>query len=173
VAGSVLIDTNVLVHEAGIDGGAKARRADALLRYLDARRIASISTQVLCEYSNTMLRKLPAGSGPTVGARVTDLCEVWPVIAVTGETVIEAVRGVMEHGMSYYDAQIWATARLAGLDVVLSEDFADGREIEGVRFVDPFSESFDIAVLAAGPQPRQPRVVDSLTAPKVPPKKDP
>jgi predicted nucleic acid-binding protein len=151
VAGSVLIDTNVLVYEAGIDGDEKARRADAVLRDLDTHRMASLSTQVLYEYANTMLRKLPDGSEPSLGASVTDLCEVWPVIAVTGETVIEAVRGVMEHGLSYYDAQIWATARLAGMDVVLSEDFTDGREIEGVRFVDPFSESFDMGVLAPAP----------------------
>lgn len=151
MAGSVLIDTNVLVYETGVDGDTKARRADAVLRHLDAHRLASLSTQVLCEYASTLLRRLPDGSGPTVGARVADLCEVWPVVAVTGETVIEAVRGVMEHGMSYYDAQIWATARLGGFSVVLSEDFADGREIEGVRFVDPFCESFAVAVLASGP----------------------
>ena len=34
-----------------------------------------------------------------------------------------------------------ATARDAGVSVVLSEDFQDGREIDGVRFVNPFKQS--------------------------------
>ena len=37
------------------------------------------------------------------------------------------------------EAQVWAAARLEHVPVVLSEDFADGCEIEGVRFVYPFA----------------------------------
>jgi predicted nucleic acid-binding protein len=148
VAGSVLIDTNVLVYGTGADGVEKWRRADAVLRYLGQTRAGSLSTQVLCEYANTMLRKLPQESRASLGESVTELLDTWPIALVTGETVIEAVRGVAEHGMSYHDAQIWATAKLNGMSLVLSEDFTDGREVEGVRFVDPFAESFDVAALA-------------------------
>jgi len=45
---------------------------------------------------------------------------------------------VLAHGFSYWDAQIWATARLNQIPIVLSEDFAHGRRIEGVRFLNPF-----------------------------------
>lgn len=44
--------------------------------------------------------------------------------------------------LAYYDAQIWACARLNHIPVVLSEDFQDGQTLEGVRFVDPFAEDF-------------------------------
>ena len=70
-----------------------------------------------------------------------------PVLSVTGPVVIEAARGVRDHRMSYWDAQIWATARLNQVDVVLSEDFQEGRLLEGVRFVNPFAPSFDVAHL--------------------------
>ena len=46
--------------------------------------------------------------------------------------------------------QIWASARLEGIDVVLSEDFASGTEIEGVRFVDPFAPGFALEQLFGG-----------------------
>jgi predicted nucleic acid-binding protein len=52
--------------------------------------------------------------------------------------------------MSYYDAQIWACARVNRIPLVLSEDFADGTVVEGVRFANPFAEGFDLDALLAG-----------------------
>ena len=42
-------------------------------------------------------------------------------------------------GLSFWDAMLWATARRAGCSVLLSEDFQDGRRLDGVLFVDPFA----------------------------------
>ena len=44
-----------------------------------------------------------------------------------------------EHQLSYWDAQIWAAARLNQVPVVFSEDFRAGVSLEGVRFVNPFA----------------------------------
>jgi len=41
--------------------------------------------------------------------------------------------------MSFWDAQVWATAKLNQIPVVLSEDFASGCVIEGVQFENPFA----------------------------------
>jgi predicted nucleic acid-binding protein len=48
------------------------------------------------------------------------------------------LRGVTEHGLSVWDAQIWAAALMNQVPVVLSEDFQHGRVVEGVRFLNPF-----------------------------------
>ena len=77
------------------------------------------------------------------------LAAAWPVLPITTPIVIEAARGVRDHRMSYWDAQLWATARLNQVDVVLSEDFQDGRVLDGVRFVNPFTPSFDLAALVS------------------------
>jgi predicted nucleic acid-binding protein len=61
--------------------------------------------------------------------------------------VLEAVRGVNDYQFSFWDAQIWAAARLHTIPVVLSEDFNSGAVIEGVRFVDPFEQDFELAAL--------------------------
>lgn len=58
--------------------------------------------------------------------------------------VLEALRGVRDHGLSYYDAQVWATARLNQVPVIFSKDFDSGRVLEGVRFVNPFAPDFDL-----------------------------
>ncbi|MFW6135984.1 MAG: PIN domain-containing protein [Chloroflexota bacterium] len=72
------------------------------------------------------------------------LARVWPVIPVTAGPVVEAVRGVREYRFSFWDAQIWAAARVHRVPTVLSEDFNAGAVIEGVRFVDPFAEDFQL-----------------------------
>ena len=46
---------------------------------------------------------------------------------------------------SYYDAQIWAVARLGRVAVVLSEDFNPGAVLDGVSFTG--SIQFDLAAL--------------------------
>jgi predicted nucleic acid-binding protein len=58
------------------------------------------------------------------------------------------VRGALTHHLSYYDAQVWAAARLNQVGVVFSEDFAEGSSLEGVRIVNPFAAEY---ALEAGP----------------------
>lgn len=58
--------------------------------------------------------------------------------------VQEAIRGVVEHKFSYWDAQIWATARLNQIPIVLSEDFSHGRFVEGVHFLNPFAPGVEL-----------------------------
>ena len=52
--------------------------------------------------------------------------------------VLEAVRGVKTHSFSYWDAQVWATARLNQVQTIISEDFSHDQIVEGVRFFIPF-----------------------------------
>ncbi len=42
------------------------------------------------------------------------------------------------HGLSFWDALIWAAAAESGIPVIYTEDFQDGRNVEGVLFVNPF-----------------------------------
>ena len=67
---------------------------------------------------------------------------LWPVFLLTPLIVTEAARAVRDYQLTYYDAQIWATARLNGVPVIFSEDFQTGRTLEGVRFVNPFADDF-------------------------------
>ena len=59
------------------------------------------------------------------------------VLPLTGELTVLALGPGMDAGLSFWDALVWATARANGVGVV-HEDFAHGRVVDGVRFVDPF-----------------------------------
>ena len=65
------------------------------------------------------------------------------VMPVTSSIVLEAIRGVRDHQLAFYDAQIWAAARMNQFAYVLSEDFNTGSTLDGVTFLNPLEEHFD------------------------------
>ncbi len=51
----------------------------------------------------------------------------------------QAIQAQEDHKLPFWDALLWATARRSGCKIVFSEDFQDGRELGGVRFINPFN----------------------------------
>jgi predicted nucleic acid-binding protein len=51
--------------------------------------------------------------------------------------VLEAIDGVQRHRLAYWDAQIWAAAKLNQIGVIYSEDGPTGSTVGGVLFVNP------------------------------------
>ncbi|GBD12115.1 tRNA(fMet)-specific endonuclease VapC [bacterium HR24] len=147
--GVVLLDTNVLVYAHDPRNKAKQELAIQVLDHLATRRMAVLSSQVLGEFFVVATRKLPDPL-PTeeAAAQVERFLRYFPVLEVTGTVVLEACRGVRQHRLAYWDAQIWATARLNAVPLVLSEDFSDGLFLEGVTFRNPFLPSFDLSSAA-------------------------
>jgi predicted nucleic acid-binding protein len=140
---SVLIDTNILVYAHDRSAGAKQLQAIHILEQLQVNNRGCLSTQVLGEF----FRATTKGSTPLLTARqalrqMDYLARAWDVLNVTSPIVLEAARGVVAHQLSYWDAQVWATARLNQVPVILSEDFTPGTTLEAVRFVNPFAPDF-------------------------------
>ena len=48
--------------------------------------------------------------------------------------LLQAVAAVQEHSLPFWDAMLWSAAKDAGVTLLLTEGFQDGRELEGVRF---------------------------------------
>lgn len=143
--GEVFLDTNVLVYAYDLSEPVKQRRAIDVLDDLSARDAGVISTQVMSELFVVLTRKL--GNALTVEQAletVTRHMRAWRVVDVTDFIVLEAARGVRDCQMSFGDAQVWAAAKLNQIPVVLSGDFASGSVIEGVHFINPFEDGFDI-----------------------------
>lgn len=148
MTGDVLIDTNVLIYAYDPRVRPKQEKALALLRRLAVNGRGRISTQVLGEFYAAGTRKLDPPLSPAEAAeQIVALAAAWPVLVVTPLVVLEAARGASGHRLHYWDAQLWATARLNQVPLVLSEDFAHARVLEGVRFLDPFAPVFDLAAL--------------------------
>jgi predicted nucleic acid-binding protein len=141
----ILIDTNVLLYLYDHNQPAKQQRARDVLDRLELGGSGRLSVQCLAEFFSVATRKLSPTLTPAQALHQIGLfARVWPVYDLTSMVVLEAGRGVRDHQFSYYDAQIWATARLNQVPIVFSEDFSVGSVTEGVRFVNPFSPDFEI-----------------------------
>ena len=143
-----LLDTNLLLYAHDQHELHKQARALELLERLGDGLSAALSTQNLAEFANVALKRLEPPLSP---AEVTEqlglLEQTFVVHPLTAAVVREAIRGVAAHSLSYYDAQVWAVAKLNQIPVVLSEDFNSGATLEGVLFLNPLEPTFDLATL--------------------------
>jgi predicted nucleic acid-binding protein len=148
MTGRALLDSNVLVYAFDAASRGKQVRAARLLEEIEPIGRGTLSTQVLGEFFRVVTEKIAHPLTPAQARLELERLTVsWPVLPITATVVIEAARGVRDHRMSYWDAQLWATARLNQVEILLSEDFQDGGVLDGVRFVNPFTASFDLAAL--------------------------
>ena len=145
MADRILVDTNILLYAYDRGEPAKQPLALALLDRLVAHDLGALTPQVLAEFFVNATKKLqPPLTIEEAHSRVQNYLLSWEILDITGTVVLEAVRGVRNYRMAYWDAQIWASARLNQIPIVLSEDFGDGVIIEGVRFVNPFGTGFNL-----------------------------
>ncbi|HKZ84630.1 MAG TPA: PIN domain-containing protein [Anaerolineae bacterium] len=140
---AVLIDTNVLVYAHDRGEPKKQAQAIKVLNYLQVTGQGRLSVQCLSEFFSIITRgKQPKLARDAAAQQVERLAHSFPVYDLTPLIVIEATRGARDHSLAYYDAQIWAAARLNQIPVVFSEDFSAGSTLEGVQFVNPFAADF-------------------------------
>ena len=142
---AILIDTNILVYLYDQRDPRRQELARRALEQVETLGIGRLSVQVLAEFSSVVTRKLSPPLTPAEALdQVTLLAQVWPVLDLTTLIVLEAGRAARDHGLAYYDAQLWATAHLNQVPLILSEDFQSGQTLEGVRFVNPLKPDFDL-----------------------------
>lgn len=140
-----LVDTNILVYAYDRSESEKQRKALDILDWLATGDKGALSTQVLSEFFWAVTRKITAPISIDDASKQIELfIRSWEILSITPLVVIEAVRGVKDHQLSLWDAQIWAVARMNQIPVVLSEDFHTNSIIEGIRFLNPLLHEFDI-----------------------------
>jgi predicted nucleic acid-binding protein len=148
MAARYVVDTDVLVYALDRRQPEKRQRAREVLRRVGTAGTAALPAQVLSEFGGACLRKLePRPESEAIRREVERLMLAFPILPLTGPVVLEALRGVREHLLSYYEAQIWAVARLGQVAVILSEDSNAGTVLDGVSFTNPLEPDFDLAIL--------------------------
>jgi len=142
------VDTNVLVYAYDAGDPTRSARARACLRRLGEAHNGAVSAQVLGEFFVAVTRRIrPPLAADVAEAIATNLSRAWPVFDITDASVLEAMRAVQRYQFQYWDALIWASAKLHGIPTVLTEDMPSGQLIEGVRFENPFESTFNLARL--------------------------
>jgi predicted nucleic acid-binding protein len=150
---TALIDTNLLVYTYERQDTKRQARALHVLSRLRAASAGYLSVKMLSEFF-VVVRRIP--DPLTTAEALYELQKhiaVWPVLNLTPVIVVEAARGVKDYGFSYWDAQIWATAKTHQLSAVFTEDMNAGSVIEGVAIINPLVESFDLEAWLSPHQP--------------------
>ncbi|TLM96418.1 MAG: PIN domain-containing protein, partial [Actinobacteria bacterium] len=118
------VDANVLVYAHG--PGGRGETARALVRDLSAADALVVSSQVVAE---TFVNLARLSDADTADAQINDLLEASECLAVGIDTVQLALRLRRRFGLSYWDAQIVASAALGETRILLTEDLQSGQVI--------------------------------------------
>jgi len=131
-------DTNILVYASTDQDPRKGEIArDILGHSMRVNHDGCISTQVLSEFCNTMLRKLHHDRESVDG--FLDYYRELVATEVTIDLVRRAVDVQDEYGIQYYDALIVATADKLGCLEIVSEDLNPEQRYRGMAVVNPFA----------------------------------
>ena len=114
---------------------AKRLRAQELLD----RDEGALSVQVLQEFYVQATRPTRPDRLPhDIAAGLVAAWTRFRVQPVTLQIMAGALEIAAAHGFSYWDAAIAAAARALGCAELYTEDMQHGREVDGVRIVNPF-----------------------------------
>jgi predicted nucleic acid-binding protein len=132
----VTLDTDVLVYAVDVSAGPRHEFASDLVeRATEVDCVLAL--QALVEFFDVATRRRRLT--PTAAqAYLSDWRRVFAVVAATLSEFEAAIGAHVDHGLSIWDAMIWAVAQASECDVLLTEDLQDGRRLGRVQFVNPF-----------------------------------
>lgn len=135
------VDTNILVYAYNLDEEEKHPRASTLIKELWEQGTGVLSLQVLQEFYVTVTQKIEKPiSSDQAKQIIEDYASAWEIVEPSVKTLLAALEAKDKHQFHFWDALIFAAAKEVGAQIVYSEDFQHGREIEGLRFINPFKE---------------------------------
>ncbi len=141
------VDTNILVYLHDSKEPEKQKRATEIMETLWRQASGCLSSQVLVEFYAVATRKLKPGLAPEIARQeIRDLMG-WAPQPPSAELLERAWRLEDRYGLSWWDSLIAAAALAQNCRMLLSEDLQDGLEIDGLRIVNPFTNTFDPAML--------------------------
>ncbi len=132
-------DTNILIYTDDHDSPAKQRRALDLVAQARRAKSGVVSTQVLSEYFVTATRKL--GVPAEVARRKVELFAHFDLVVLALPDVLNAIDLHRLHALSFWDGLIVRAATQARCTVLYTEDLQHGRDLDGLKIVNPFVTS--------------------------------
>jgi predicted nucleic acid-binding protein len=136
-----LVDTNVVVYAYDVDDPRKHDVARSLMEDLSNQGRLVLSAQVFNEFCSAMMspkRKMRLSSDQLV-VILRELAATGEVVPVIPALTFRALDAMARHGFSFWDALIGSAAVEHEVAVIDTEDFQDGRVVDGVRFINPFA----------------------------------
>lgn len=139
---AALIDMNILVYRFDPRAPRKQRIAQDLLRRGIAENALLLPHQAVIEFIAAVMRptkqSIPLLSAGEAFREAESLLDQLPVLYPHEDLVRAAIQGAARYQLSWFDAHLWAYAKVYGLTVLVSEDFQHGRIYGGVQAINPF-----------------------------------
>lgn len=132
----VFIDTNVFLYAYDDKEPEKQKKAlECLKPFFEEELTASISVQVLQEFTHQLLRR-----NFNLHDIRTATCPLfyWNVIESTTKLYVEALDMLERYQLSLWDSLIVAAANQSGAKQLLSEDLNEGQIYGNIAVVNPF-----------------------------------
>lgn len=138
------LDANLLFYAVDLDAGEKHHTASLLVEEAARRPDCILTLQALAEFywAVTRKRKMPNSDAE---AQIGDWQLLFPVAHAKPANLRQATRVASSGILSFWDGLLWATAKEAGVTVLLTEDLNDGQNLEGVLFRNPFATTAPFA----------------------------
>jgi predicted nucleic acid-binding protein len=128
------LDTNILVYAYSASEPAKSLIARKLL----ATRSVVVSAQVINEFVAVTYRKLNLPI-ETVQVALDEILSYVSTVPLTSETTCLALELLKTYKLSWYDSLIVAAAKIAGCDLLFTEDMHHGLQVaSGPIIINPF-----------------------------------
>jgi predicted nucleic acid-binding protein len=135
----VFIDTNIFVYAHDESDIRKAQRARELLLGLKVSQKGCISTQVIQEFCNVVLKKSKA---PLKAEDVNEIVDelLIPILAHRPDGLFykRTLKTYEKYSLSFYDSAIIQAAIDLDCSLVYSEDMQNGANYGSVTVVNPF-----------------------------------
>lgn len=130
------LDTNILLYAYDLDAPIKRAVAARLVEQgWSVPGETAISVQVLQEmHVNLHKRGVPRAEA---GRIINDFTQ-WLVIDNSVALLRKAIGEQARWQLSLWDALILAAARTSGASELISEDFNEGQDYDGIRVINPF-----------------------------------
>lgn len=132
-------DTNILIYS--LDNSDQRKHAIAVESFKRAmeEQTVFVSTQILSELFVNITRKVKRPlSKDDANKEIMKLVELTTILPVELENILKAIDIHKQYGFSFWDSLVVASAILADVERLLTEDLQDGQNIDGVLIVNPF-----------------------------------
>lgn len=133
------LDTNILVYATSPQGDPR-KHAIAMRVVEQAGETGQgvLALQALTEFYAVITRRAGTKSAKAA-VHVQTWSDTFPVVSPEILDVVSAMQLHRDHQIAFWDAMLLSTYQRAGVKVLLSEDFQDGRMFGELRILNPFA----------------------------------
>jgi predicted nucleic acid-binding protein len=134
------LNANVLIYAVDTHVPDRHDRAVEVVEEAALKHDCIVALQAYAEFFAAATRKGKV-SVADARAQIADWQLLFTTVYPSPSSLLQAIDAATNHNIAFWDAMLWSVLKDSGATVLLSEDFQDGRELDGVLFRNPFATS--------------------------------